>query len=201
MKRIIRLFSLLAVLASLVAFSRPPEPMTRIVGEAVYPDGQTIPFTWWRVGFILARVEGMGLNIYREPENWTIDAEGVPRRYAVDPGPSLGFHVPVIAYEDDPDFGTELVYFEVAMERDFMTGRKIEPESGPGEGQRTYRWTDPENCKEALLVVSAESGLPLRAEIRDGGTAKVVLVYREYVTGLPVDFNLFAPPEGLVFPE
>ncbi len=190
------LLAALAAAGLLAGFSRPLEPMTRIAGTVVYPGGEPVPMLWWRVGHILARTEGPELVVYREPELWLVGAPG-SAYHLVDPGPSYGFHLPVVAYRGDLTWRGELLGLEVGREREFMDAHGVQPR-GELNDERAYVWADGSGL-EAVLTVEAASGVPLRVEICEGGPNLLALVYREYLTGLPVDAALFEPPADAVF--
>lgn len=180
----------------LVSFSRPLEPMTRIDAVVVYPDGAEVATTWWRVGLILGRSESAeSLVVYREPELWVVD---LPRRtglHVVDPGPSFGFHLPVIGLVANPDPQAALTGLEIGAERLFMEARGVRPIAG------RYLYRDPESGIEAELQVDPLAGTPRRIELRSEAGRLVTIHYQGVQTGLPVEMGLFQAPGGVSLSE
>lgn len=187
------------ILALLMSFSRPLETMTRISGAVIYPNGLSISTTWHRVGLILARVDEEPLTfdgvtyqtrvVYQEPEIWVLDVPRLTGQHIVDPGPSFGYHQAVVAYRGDLNWKSELVGLEVGREKEFMETRGIVAMDN------VYRYQDGETGFTAVLTVDDE-GTPERVELLSESEVLITLVYDRYETGLPLDMELFAPPQG-----
>jgi hypothetical protein len=188
-----RLLFLAILCGGLTSFSAPLEPVTRVRGTLLYPDGTQVPMTWWRSGGVLARVEGPDLVVYREPEVWLVGKGGVAR-HLVDPGPSLGFHLPLVLYRGDLTWPQDVLGLEIGKEAEFVRDQGLAAEPGT-DGQQNYLYQ-----KDGIEVrLEFAGGRPVGVEIRRDGAWVLRLDYGDYETGLPVTWSLFEPPPGVRF--
>ncbi|HEY3449648.1 MAG TPA: hypothetical protein VGK67_25060 [Myxococcales bacterium] len=205
---------LLAVLLS-TAPTKPgsgAEPlMTKVVARNVSPSVPRDSFaaqpkTFYRSGTRYGRVEEApdrehgihGLFVVDEPKAWMINLATKTGRTIVDPGPTFVFHAPIILRnkgEKAPpllEFGLEPEFLkEHAATASKVTVGKREHAAltATVEGYRVTLLTDPSSKTPRRITVEREGKVVCEYE------------YLEHRRDLPLQPELFSPPEGIALSE
>lgn len=190
---------------------RAEEPkMTKIVsvisGPRVARDSAEVkPKTVFLAGKKYARVEEQmneagdtqNLIITNEPDCWTINLADKTGRHFVDEGPKFDVHMPILWGADGrPD--REFAELEYGEERQFFSperAKKLEPRKIDGRLCQAFSIMSEEN--EVVLLLEDKTGKPVQIDrLRDGKLEQSVR-YLSYLTSLPFDAALFAPPKNV----
>ncbi len=195
----------------LSAAARGEEPkMTKIVSERFGPrvardPSATKPKTVYLAGKKYARVEEQlnevgdtqNLIITNEPDCWMINLADKTGKHLLDEGPKFDVHMPIFWGSDgkpDRDFG-ELEYGE---ELKFFTperAKKLAPRKVDRRLCQALSIKSEEG--EVVLLVDDQTGKPVQIDRLVEGKLDQSVRYLTYITSLPFEATLFAPPKNV----
>jgi hypothetical protein len=157
------------------------------------------PRTLYRLGDKLGRMEEMpnpetGLHllvVVNGEDIWMVNRNDRAGEHSIDPGPSIGFHAPVISSVDSEYWRD----FEMGCEIAFMTAAGATVSETPAG--KVY-----EHSKENITarLFTDKSGIPARVQFSGAGNDFAV-VYKSFEEVPDAPRDLFAKPAGVTFTE
>ena len=189
------------------------EKMTKVVfravGPGIPPDSFAAkPKTLYRVGKTKSRTEEApdpsmnlhGLIISNGPDIWMINLMDYKARHIMDPGPTYGFHAPIVP-SNQKNKPPRVKAFEIGKELAFMEENSVKPTKAEFDGHEALRYECVREGLTLTLFVSPLTRAPLASTVNEAGKELVRYVYDKYTTDLAYDDKLFWPPAGVVVTE
>ena len=166
------------------------------------------PKTLYRLGKEKGRLEealdsAQGLHnlfIVNGKDIWILNRVTKKGRHIIDTDATHNFHAPLIP-PIKPDEPPPLGDFEIGHEVAFMTDHQVKPQTVQQEGKPVERYEYNQDGYFLQVDVSPEKGVPVSVRVLKDKEEVVHLIYVEYVTGLPADPSLFAPPADFKISE
>jgi hypothetical protein len=182
-----------------------PQGLVHVVVRNVTPglaptDPTAQPREIWRQGSAFLRsVEaapgGQRMIIVSEPNIWLVDTAKGEARHAVDPGPTLAVHAPVLPVEGTPG---PLLRLEFGCEAQFVAAYapRAERQVDVGGLQAGLHTVTVGDHAVAILMDEARQA-PVSVAYLRAGQPNFVVRYDVYERNLLANPQLFAPPKGV----
>jgi hypothetical protein len=182
-----------------------PQGLIHVVVRNVTPglaptDPTAQPREIWRQGAAFLRsVEaasgGERMIIVSEPNIWLVDTAKGQARHAVDPGPTLAVHAPVLPVEGTPG---PLLRLEFGCEAQFVAAYapRVEREVDIG-GLKAGLHTVTVGDRAVAILMDEARQAPISIGYLQAGQPRFVVRYHLYERNLLANPQLFAPPKGV----
>ena len=213
MKRII-LILIMGCLVSTPSFAQlSSNKMMKIVTRCTAPDVpstsfQAQPRTLYRLGETYGRSEEVpdpdlklhGLMVIAEPKVWMINLWDKTGRLIIDPGPTYGFHAPILS-PGERNQATPLPDFEFGTEYDFLRSHGAQEEEVTLGDEAFDKLSLSLEGYTINLLSHRATQRPYRVTVFKGDKIVDQYDYDEYTQDLEPQMDLFAPPSDVRIAE